>query len=102
MVASKVLERMSSDSIERSFEGLATPVGRSSSADNSSKQRLPHQEAVDRDSPVPLSLKRNVGGFNKITYSVACCMPKDRSGEQWEVTFAACYSHPTGIWVSAH
>ena len=36
----------------------------------------------------------------QITYSLVCYMPKDRSGAEWSVTFAACYNHPTGNWVS--
>ena len=93
----KSLERMSSDSIERSIdEGLVTLVGRSSSADNgSTSKRFPHQEAVDRDSPIPTPPERNVGDSG-LRYSIACSMPKDRSGGQWDVKFAASYDHPTG------
>ena len=81
-------------------DDLVTPVGRSSSADNGcTSKRLPHQEAVDRDSPIPTPPERNVGDSG-MRYSIACSMPRDRSGGQWDVNIAACYSHPTGNWVS--
>ena len=95
----KSLERMNSDSIDKSFEeGLIKLVGRSGSAESDSKpKQLPRQEAIDRDLPAASSLER---GPNAMRYSVSCGMPRDRSGGLWEVNIAACYSHPTGNWVS--
>ena len=97
---SKSLEKMDSDSVEESCEeGLAVNVGRSSSADGSFKlKKLLHQEAVDIDPPVSISLEGSVR-VSGIRYSIACSMPKDRSGGQWEVNFAVSFSHPTGNWV---
>ena len=91
------LERMNSDSIDKSFEeGLIKLVVHSGSAESDSKPRqLPRQEAIDRDSPSSLE-----GSPNAMRYSVSCSMPRDRSGGQWEVNIAACLSHPTGNWVS--
>ena len=95
----KTIERMDSNDIERSFkEGLVSLVGRSDSAESDSKPRqLPRQEAVDRELPAASSLE---GSPNAMRYSISCGMPRDRSGGQWEVNIAACYSHPTGNWVS--
>ena len=97
---SKSLEKMDSASIEESCEeGLAVNVGRSSSADSSFKlKQLPHQDALDIDPPVSMSLEGSVR-VSGIRYSIACSMPKDRSGGQWEVNFAVSFSHPTGNWV---
>ena len=108
----KQIERMNSDSLEKSFDEECTtlvtpPASRSGSHDgngsteSSSTRRVTRQEAMDINLPSTSSQsdERNESG-SKISYSIARLMPANRSVADWKVTFAACYNHPTGHWVS--
>ena len=72
-----VLKNQTTSSLEHSFEDSCTVSISHSPSDN------PERPSA-----------------GQITYTLVCYMPKDRSGAQWNVTFAACYNHPTGNWVS--
>ena len=108
---SKGVGRMNSDSLEKSLDEECTtlvtpPVSRSGSHDGNGSTEscisgsLTRQDAMDIDLPSTRcqTEERDESG-SKISYSIACIMPADRSGTKWEVTFAACCNHPTGNWV---
>ena len=109
---SKGVGRMNSDSLEKSFDECTTlvtpPIGRSGSHDGNGStescisESLTRQDAMDIDLPSTSyqTEERDESG-SRISYSIARLMPADRSGTKWEVTFAACYNHPTGNWVRA-
>ena len=61
------------------------------------KRKREQSESADEDSKKVKLEPTAESGFK---YSIACSMPSDRSGGYWKVQFAACQSHPTGIWVS--
>ena len=108
---SKGLGKMNSDSLEKLLDKecatqVTPPVSHSGSRDGNGStescisESLTRQDAMDIDLPSTSyqTEERDESG-SKISYSIACIMPADRSKTKWKVTFAACYNHPTGNWV---
>ena len=107
----KGLDRINSDSLEKSLDDDCTtlvtpPASRSGSRDGNgitesqSSGCVTRQEAIDIDLPsTSCESEERDESESKISFVIARLMPADRSGLDWEVTFAACYDHPSAYRV---